>query len=893
MEKNHVASEGNPLPQLADLHRRETNEGTAKRGNFIQGHDLTTSYRGEKVEDYIPGEGYDYCIHEALPRLPGHHPHSKLAETAVRASIDTVINALQPCASEDLEVRTLITMLKGLCRPCPPHVCRFATIGDTGTGKSTLINSVTGKVEEESVAHEGDGAAAVTQVTQEYISLERGQKLLSSQITFFSKTTITDRLNEHIQNIVSYKNLSPEEQNEEENEEVKLESSASYHRLKDMFPDVVWLSAWDMTQTYLEDKAHCDLVKDLIARVEICQLRNEVRMDEPQKELFADTLSELREQLRQFTVPGLLSWTVEHVRTSLDSCLLDQGVELADVPGIGDTDRDRTSAAMSYLKHCPGVLVVARVGRAKNDDSLDHHVTKAIRTKGIENVCLVLTHKEVAKSNPDGCNQTETAHLGIFQDAVTEAQTQLNAAIKLHRQERSAAAKDRIVMLESDVERSTQLLTRERILLRDRKLIQHCQSKYQDPRGSGRQLNVVLVSNETHQQHLKGYANKHPLLGVHEDGICNVRKFLTKAPSEAKFEALKKWIQEVRREFQRVRVSMSEPRVPRIEAIRTVFDAPHNDLISNDIPAQLRVLKNSSATFRDEVIRNARQSWNRSVTRQCDKWENEYVSKTIGAFVKKGGIHRPRSRRVAMRDCKTISMNGELLKITEEDLIDMEYAISVDIESCKQEIKAKISIKLDTAQLFIEGQDEIGGGNLTALFELFLLEQASFVAELERECANLKECIQYVGAESTPFVSAMQEIYDEAAGLPRGTQRMGAKRMEIIREKASHPSSGPYIKMADGLQDDLDGAMHRWEQKVKAKTCSLFNRLRKQLDKVFQDGERSAATRERERPEIAAVLDRACDVLDREVAALIRDCEGWAEPEFAQGAGALQLLPSR
>lgn len=180
-----------------------------------------------------------------------------------------------------------------------------------------MINALLGKTDKESVAHEGDGSAAVTQVTQEYVSAHQGQKALSSSIAFYDDATLEKRLSGYINKIIECANLTPDDVDSEEFTDVVNHAWTVYERLSEMFSEVRWLANWDATKDHVMEMKADDvqlLVKDFMLLTKKCQAANDVDTLGGKKELFADNLAELQTKIRPFTVSGLLSWTVEIVR---------------------------------------------------------------------------------------------------------------------------------------------------------------------------------------------------------------------------------------------------------------------------------------------------------------------------------------------------------------------------------------------------------------------------------------------------------------------------------------------------------------------------------------------------------------------------------------------------
>lgn len=120
----------------------------------LESDEFKRGYMGKDVEEYTPGEPYNYEKHEILARIPSNHPSLKraenltestiikLREVIVRCSVD---DPTKPDAIKDIEIKNLAAQLHEKRRPWYGNNTTFALLGDTGTGKSTLLNNLLGK----------------------------------------------------------------------------------------------------------------------------------------------------------------------------------------------------------------------------------------------------------------------------------------------------------------------------------------------------------------------------------------------------------------------------------------------------------------------------------------------------------------------------------------------------------------------------------------------------------------------------------------------------------------------------------------------------------------------------------------------------------------------------
>lgn len=81
---------------------------------------------------------------ETLPRLPIYHPAYKLVEKAVPAALNVLSDFILDNGYIDLEVQHLLDEIKALLKIPYGQAVRLGLVGDTGVGKSAVLNGLLG-----------------------------------------------------------------------------------------------------------------------------------------------------------------------------------------------------------------------------------------------------------------------------------------------------------------------------------------------------------------------------------------------------------------------------------------------------------------------------------------------------------------------------------------------------------------------------------------------------------------------------------------------------------------------------------------------------------------------------------------------------------------------------
>jgi len=105
------------------------------------------NYLHRPLVAYDRSIAYQYEHHEELPRLPSNHPQFVEAECHNREGINRVLDVIQEFDSDerDFEIATIRRELLKQQTIQYGTTLTIGIIGDTGAGKSTVINALLGK----------------------------------------------------------------------------------------------------------------------------------------------------------------------------------------------------------------------------------------------------------------------------------------------------------------------------------------------------------------------------------------------------------------------------------------------------------------------------------------------------------------------------------------------------------------------------------------------------------------------------------------------------------------------------------------------------------------------------------------------------------------------------
>ncbi|OAL53048.1 hypothetical protein IQ07DRAFT_533701 [Pyrenochaeta sp. DS3sAY3a] len=262
-------------------------------------------------------------------------------------------------------------------------------VGDSGVGKSSLINSL---LDKRDLARASSSGAACTCAVTEYHFHERDDFIV--QVDYFSMEELKKQFEELLRAYRDFQLLTDRHRNSAEDdvtdsENVRLDKKASlaletfktsFGERLDEIPDI-------LSSTPFED-AVATMIEWASQLVPQENERNIFSTIEDCTSCLQKLSSETNSSLPSGNVQSLWPF-IQKVRVYVKAYVLSKGLIIADLPGLRDLNSARKAITERYVRQCHQIFVVARIDRAVTDESIKQifELARRVNLSKIDIVC--------------------------------------------------------------------------------------------------------------------------------------------------------------------------------------------------------------------------------------------------------------------------------------------------------------------------------------------------------------------------------------------------------------------------------------------------------------------------------------------------------------------------
>ncbi|KAL1967746.1 hypothetical protein VTN77DRAFT_3003 [Rasamsonia byssochlamydoides] len=476
---------------------------------------------------------------ERLPRARIYNNRLQNALRDVKNQFTKLKNTMRnsPLAQdESSDFYALYEQVKNFSRFEYPETRTVGFIGDSGVGKSSLINSL---LDQEGLARSSGDGAACTCVVTEFRNVDQNhQHPFTIEVDYMNENEVKELLEELLRSFRQYYTDAYREVTDvEEQQQIRETSTRAWETLHSLFRNQPGL-----THEYLSDEAdgaEAAILRHLEEWAKAGFIHRPGGADALQYSVTANDLDECRDLLDALTTdppnedrPAIWPF-IKLIRVYLRSPILRTGLILADLPGFRDLNFARVRATERYLRHsCDEVFIVTKISRCVTDQSIPDIIRRCDADQLLRIVCTRsedVNPDETARSSPPNVKE----HIKQLRRGIQNLNRDI-AATRSRRHRATEAEDMRLAVKESrlrdEKENSELELLRFLIERRNEQVTESLREKYTDAD------RVFCVSNRLYSEHREdGRERAEAYIGL--SGVRELRRYCQSVPAEAQFRA--------------------------------------------------------------------------------------------------------------------------------------------------------------------------------------------------------------------------------------------------------------------------------------------------------------------------------------------------------------------
>ncbi|KAJ4184843.1 hypothetical protein NW755_008756 [Fusarium falciforme] len=339
------------------------------------------SHRSSSVVDKLPHNVLD----EELPQDAFHSPEFQQAFRDAKQLMSTVESVLGSSSlhnSPESTIRRLHTEAGELARFEYPSTRTVGFVGDSGVGKSSLLNSL---LDVKGLARTSNSGEACTCVVTEFHYHNRDT--LDIEVNLFTMDELREQLTGMLQSYRHYHLHSDEMEDAAERRDTEGSANLARDTFRAMFRGRL------TDEAFLINRPEQDVLETLFQWA--ARGRPSVFITKQSglsQDACSKALMELASEPPSRNQPAQWPY-IRSTKVFLNAHILSRGLILVDLPGLRDLNSARRTITERYLLTCNEIFAICNIGRAVTDEGV-HQVFELARRARLSNVGIVCTRSD-------------------------------------------------------------------------------------------------------------------------------------------------------------------------------------------------------------------------------------------------------------------------------------------------------------------------------------------------------------------------------------------------------------------------------------------------------------------------------------------------------------------
>lgn len=381
-----------------------------------------------------------------------------------------------------------------------------------------------------------------------------------------------------------------------------------------------------------------------------------------------------------------------HIKFGMDCNLLEH-VTLVDLPGLSDANKTRVANATAHLRTCTHYLIVAHIGRAKDDKFIRQHLSRGFATRGSGRVMLVLTHADSLDESAE-IMMTRRGQESLDEVTAQKEDLEKRKLELLHKIKKLPKGMEKYGAMEARDAVTKQLqelsgrFQEVRIHMRSLNVSKQMMSLYKELTDDPLDLSVCCVGNAAYKKHQAGYSTDDPnppMLSVSGTQIPMLRQHLYRAPTDGRLNEMRNQIMiQIPAILGSCELYVAKIHMARKDEIGRIVLEPQQ-LIHSVVDCVFEQLKadadkNILGQFRQDEF-----AWTTEAQKLCDGWAEKQSTAGHLALLKKDGVRKGTKRT------KGANWNSELVRINAAEIRQWFGDLGPSLEAAQKAIVKEVN----------------------------------------------------------------------------------------------------------------------------------------------------------------------------------------------------------
>ncbi|KIW96149.1 uncharacterized protein Z519_03216 [Cladophialophora bantiana CBS 173.52] len=329
---------------------------------------------------------------EEPPDATFHDPDFQLQLAISKGLVEDLVSILERSSlhnEPESRIRGLYLQAVKLSRYQHPSTRTVGLVGDTGVGKSSLLNSLLDRI---GFARTGNSGVACTCVVTEFHYHENAKFAL--EVEYFTREEIRERFTELLRSYRSHHLHEHDDTRTTADHRGALQENAK--AAKDTFC-AAFGNYLAQNERFLLDYPEENVLQTLqtwavSTGFPVGETNTAPRIEFARAEDCSNHLMELTSEPVDATEPS--KWPfIRKIRVYLNAYILSKGLVLVDLPGLRDLNSARLNITERYLLECDEIFAVCNIGRATTNPSVKE-VFELAKRASLSNIGIVCTYSD-------------------------------------------------------------------------------------------------------------------------------------------------------------------------------------------------------------------------------------------------------------------------------------------------------------------------------------------------------------------------------------------------------------------------------------------------------------------------------------------------------------------